>query len=336
MPLNSKRYFVTGSAGFIGFHLARRLLQDGHFVAGFDGMTDYYDPSLKRHRHAVLHEFPRFTSREAMLEDEAALSETLDAAEPDIIVHLAAQAGVRYSLENPRAYVNANLVGTFNVLEEARQRGVGHLLMASTSSVYGANTELPFAEHHRTAHPLTLYAATKEATEGMAHSYSHLWGIPTTVFRFFTVYGPWGRPDMALFKFTDAAIRGRPLDVYNYGRMQRDFTYVDDLVEAVVRLAGLPPRPAADAPPCQSRSAPFRIVNIGNNQPVELIDLIEAVEEATGCDTVRNLLPMQAGDVPRTWADTSVLAELTGFVPNTPVREGVAAFVDWYRHHYGV
>ena len=336
MPPKTIRYFVTGTAGFIGYHLAERLLADGHFVTGFDGMTPYYDVSLKHSRHAMLGDFEAFRAHEAMLEDEEALTHALDEARPDIIIHLAAQAGVRYSIKNPRAYVNANLVGTFNLLEQARQRAVGHLMLASTSSVYGANSELPFAEHHTTAQPLTLYAATKQATEGMAHSYAHLFSLPTTAFRFFTVYGPWGRPDMALFKFTEAALKGLPLDVYNHGLMERDFTYVDDLVEAIVRLAALPPDLQMDGLACQSQAAPFRVVNIGNNQPVKLLDFISAIEVATGRETLRNYLPIQPGDVPRTWADTTALEALTGFVPNTPVSTGVAAFVDWYRGHYGV
>lgn len=330
------RYFVTGTAGFIGYHVAARLLRDGHSVIGFDGMTPYYDVALKSHRHGMLTEFPSFHAHEAMLEDEDALVAAMDEADADVVIHLAAQAGVRYSIENPRAYVDANLIGTFNLLEQARRRKVKHLLLASTSSVYGANTELPFAEHHRTAQPLTLYAASKQATEGMAHSYAHLFDVPTTAFRFFTVYGPWGRPDMALFKFTEAALKGLPLDVYNNGLMERDFTFVDDLVEAIVRLAALPPSVMEDAPAWQSASAPFRVVNIGNSQPVGLLDFIAAIEEATGCETRRNYLPIQPGDVLRTWADTSALAELTGFVPNTPVGRGVAAFVDWYRDHYHV
>ncbi len=332
------RYFVTGTAGFIGFHLAARLLRDGHEVTGFDGMTDYYDVALKRRRHAMLAEWRGFAAHEAMLEEEEKLHAAMEACQPDIIVHLAAQAGVRYSLENPRAYVSANLVGTFNVLEQARLRKVGHLLFASTSSVYGANTELPFAEDHRADHPLTLYAATKKAGEGMAHSYAHLWDLPTTAFRFFTVYGPWGRPDMALFKFTDAVLKDRPLDVYNHGRMERDFTYIDDLVEAIARLATMPPRQPDGSPrqPGESPAAPFRVVNIGNSEPVNLMEFIEAIEEATERKAQRNYLPMQPGDVPRTWADTRALGRLTGFSPATPVRRGVRSFAAWYRDYHGV
>ncbi|WP_376092745.1 SDR family NAD(P)-dependent oxidoreductase [Roseomonas sp. CCTCC AB2023176] len=326
------RTLVTGSAGFIGFHVARRLLADGHAVVGIDGMTRYYDVSLKQRRHALLRENEIFMGCEFMLEDAPRLEEVVDAFAPEVIIHLAAQAGVRYSLENPRAYIDANLIGTFNVIEAARRAGVGHLMIASTSSVYGANKEMPFREEQRADHPLTLYAATKKATEGMAHCYAHLWSVPTTVFRFFTVYGPWGRPDMALFKFTENTLKGLPIDVYNHGRMRRDFTYIDDLVEAILRLTTLPPRSdSADSP-----AGPFRVINIGNGSPVELLSFIEAIEEATGRTAIRNYLDMQRGDVPATWADTSALEALTGFRPNTPVSRGVAAFVDWYRDYHGL
>jgi UDP-glucuronate 4-epimerase len=327
------RYFITGTAGFIGYHLAARLLREGHEVTGYDGMTQYYDVTLKQRRHDMLREFDRFKAHEALLEDQDALAQAVETSAPDVIVHLAAQAGVRYSLENPRAYINANLVGTFNVLEEARKHRVGHLLLASTSSVYGANAKLPFSEDDRADHPLTLYAATKKATEGMAHSYSHLWQIPTTAFRFFTVYGPWGRPDMALFKFVEATLNGRPIEVYNHGRMERDFTYIDDLVEAIVRLAVRPPGAPGSS---EAHGAPFQVLNIGNSQPVNLLAFIEAIEEAIGRKVERKYLPMQPGDVPRTWADTTALERLTGFAPATPVRQGVAKFVDWYRGYYRV
>ncbi|MFH5925880.1 SDR family NAD(P)-dependent oxidoreductase [Roseomonas xinghualingensis] len=328
-------YLVTGTAGFIGFHLARRLLADGHDVTGVDGMTSYYDVELKRRRHAMLKEHSRFHAHEFMLEDMESLTQVVDQAEPDVMVHLAAQAGVRYSIENPRAYVDSNLIGTFNVIEQARRCRVGHLMLASTSSVYGANSVMPFGEGHCTDHPLTLYAATKKATEGMAHSYAHLWSIPTTAFRFFTVYGPWGRPDMALFRFTENALKGRPIDVYNHGQMRRDFTYVDDLVEAIVRLAKVPPqhdeKSAGGSP-----AAPYRVVNIGNSEPVNLLSFIEAIEKATGRKAIRNYMGMQPGDVPATWADTSALEAITGFRPNTPVSVGVAQFVDWYRSYHQV
>jgi len=333
------RYLITGTAGFVGFHVAARLLDAGADVVGIDGMTTYYDIALKQRRHALLRERPRFVAHEFMIEDEARLAETVEAAPPDVLIHLAAQAGVRYSLENPHAYVQSNLVGSFHVLEQARRLRIGHLLLASTSSVYGANPELPFGEDQRADHPLTLYAATKKAMEGMAHSYAHLWDIPTTVFRFFTVYGPWGRPDMALFKFTRAALNGEPIDVYNHGRMERDFTYIDDLVEAIQRLALLPPSasaPGSTAAIGGSPVAPYRVVNIGNSAPVNLMTFIEAIEAAIGRPIARNYLPMQPGDVPRTWADTRLLTELTGFTPATPVARGVADFVAWYRDFYGV
>jgi UDP-glucuronate 4-epimerase len=330
------QYLVTGTAGFIGFHVARRLLAEGHDVTGVDGMTSYYDVELKRRRHAMLREYPRFQGHEFMLDDTEALTRVVDACEPEVLIHLAAQAGVRYSIENPRAYIDSNLVGTFNVIEQARRCRVGHLMLASTSSVYGANIAMPFSEGHRADHPLTLYAATKKATEGMAHCYAHLWSIPTTAFRFFTVYGPWGRPDMALFRFTENALRGLPIDVYNHGQMQRDFTYVDDLVEAIVRLADLPPRQADEDDVGSSPAGPYRVVNIGNSEPVNLISFIEAIERATGRETVRNYLDIQPGDVPATWADTTALEAITGFRPNTPVSVGVAHFVDWYRSYHQV
>jgi UDP-glucuronate 4-epimerase len=327
------RVLVTGAAGFIGFHLSRRLLALGFEVDGFDGMTPYYDVRLKQARWAELSGFASFRGRVAMLEDAAALAAFAE-PKPDMIVHLAAQAGVRYSLENPRAYVDANLVGTFNVLELAR--GVRHLLLASTSSVYGANSAMPFRETDRTDHPLTLYAATKKAGEDMAHSYSHLWKIPTTAFRFFTVYGPWGRPDMALFKFVAATLAGQPIEVYGEGRMQRDFTYIDDLVEAIVRLLDKAPREGEPVGPLDSLSpaAPYRVVNIGGGRPVGLMEFIDAIEKALGLPIQRRMLPMQKGDVPATWAAPDLLRALTGYVPETDVETGVRAFVEWYRGAY--
>ena len=327
------RVLVTGAAGFIGFHLSRRLLAEGHEVDGYDGMTPYYDVRLKEARWAELGRFPAFRGKIAMLEDAAALSAFAE-PRPDIVVHLAAQAGVRYSLENPRAYVDANLVGTYNVLELAR--GVRHLLLASTSSVYGANVATPFRETDRTDHPLTLYAATKKAGEDMAHAYAHLWKTPTTAFRFFTVYGPWGRPDMALFKFVAATLRGEPIDVYGEGRMQRDFTYIDDLVEAIIRLLDKAPQEGAPVGPLDSLSpaAPYRVVNIGGGRPVGLMAYIDAVERALGRRIERRLLPMQKGDVPATSASPDLLRALTGYVPETDVETGVRAFVEWYRGAY--
>ncbi len=327
------RILVTGAAGFIGFHLSQRLLADGHEVDGYDGMTPYYDVRLKAARWAELGRFPRFRGHVAMLEDADALAAFAE-PKPDIVVHLAAQAGVRYSLENPRAYIDANLVGTFNVLELSR--GARHLLLASTSSVYGANAATPFREIDRTDHPLTLYAATKKAGEDMAHAYAHLWKTPTTAFRFFTVYGPWGRPDMALFKFVAAGLKGEPIDVYGEGRMSRDFTYIDDLVEAVRRLIDLPPEEGAPSGPLDSLSpaAPYRVVNIGGGRPVGLLAFVEAVERSLGRPIARRLLPMQKGDVPATCASPDLLRALTGYVPETEMETGVRAFVDWYRAAY--
>jgi len=332
---------ITGSAGFIGYHLARLLLEEGWRVIGYDGMTDYYDVRLKQRRHQMLLQKARFSAHEGMIEDFAALRSVALAAKPDVIVHLAAQAGVRYSLENPRAYIDANLVGTFNVMECARELGPAHLLMASTSSVYGANTDMPFHEQHKTETPLTLYAATKKANEAMAHSYAHLWNLPTTMFRFFTVYGPWGRPDMALFKFTRGILEGTPIDIYNQGEMYRDFTYVSDLVRAIgLLIDAAPQRPEseADIPEWDSLSpaAPWRVVNIGNSDTVKLTDFVDAIEAECGREAIRNYLPMQTGDVPATWADARLLKELTGYAPKTDVREGIARFVAWYRDYYRI
>jgi len=331
------RYLITGTAGFIGFHVARLLIDAGHTVCGLDGMTQYYDVALKRRRHAMLLQSPQFAAHEAMLEDAAALRRVYEEFAPDVVIHLAAQAGVRYSIENPRAYIDSNVVGTFNLLELVRAFLPRHFLLASTSSVYGANEKIPFEESDPTDHPLTLYAATKKATEVMAHSYAHLWNIPTTAFRFFTVYGPWGRPDMALFKFTKGILDGTPIEIYNNGDMQRDFTYIDDLAKAVVLLSDvIPGLPPDGGQPGVSPSAPFRIVNIGNSEPINLLAFVEAIEEAVGNKAVRKYLPMQAGDVPRTFADSTLLQHLTGFHPATPVRTGVGKFVQWYRSYYNV
>lgn len=333
--------FVTGTAGFIGFHLARHLLDEGFRVVGYDGMTDYYDVALKERRHAILAENPNFEAHIGMLEDAELLSAVAENARPDVIVHLAAQAGVRYSLENPRAYVDSNLTGTFNLMEAAREAGVAHLLMASTSSVYGGNKQMPFDESQKTDMPLTLYAATKKANEAMAHSYAHLWHIPTTMFRFFTVYGAYGRPDLALFKFVRAALAGEPIDVYNHGEMARDFTYVEDLVHAIRLLIDVPPRGpqdrSADIPgDSLSPVAPFRSINIGNGGSVPLMDFISEIESALGQTIEKNMMEMQKGDVPATWANTDLLEALTGYRPNTPVSQGIGAFVDWYREYYRV
>ncbi len=332
------RFLVTGSAGFIGFHLIRRLIAEGHLVSGIDAMTPYYDVSLKEARHAILSRSNAFRAHVVALEDMDALSRIADEEPPDVIVHLAAQAGVRYSLENPRAYASSNLAGTFNVMELARVHQVRHFLYASTSSVYGANRDMPFVETQRTDHPLTLYAATKKAGEDMLHSYAHLWKIPTTAFRFFTVYGPWGRPDMALFKFVRAALAGEPIEIYGRGEMSRDFTYVDDLVEAILRLVGRVPVEGAPVGPEDSLSpaAPYRVVNIAGGQPVGLLAFVDAVEAAVGSPLIRTYLEMQKGDVPATAADPALLVRLTGFRPQTPVEDGVRSFVSWYRGHYGV
>lgn len=333
-----RRILVTGTAGFIGFHLSKLLLAEGFCVQGYDGMTDYYDVTLKQRRHEMLLQDPNFSAVEGMLEDQARFDAMADEFKPDVIVHLAAQAGVRYSLENPRAYLDANVVGTFNVMEAARRLGVQHLLMASTSSVYGANTQMPFTETEKADTPLTIYAATKKATESMGHAYAHLWNLPTTMFRFFTVYGTWGRPDLALYKFVDAILDDRPIDIYNHGDMYRDFTYVDDLARAIRLLIDAVPERPADGIVLEGDSlspvAPFRIVNIGNSDKVRLLDFVDAIEDCLGKKAVRNYMPMQVGDVPATWADASLLQQLTGYRPRTDFREGIARFVEWFREYY--
>ncbi|MFC3088057.1 NAD-dependent epimerase/dehydratase family protein [Tabrizicola soli] len=334
-----RRVLITGTAGFIGFHLARLLLAEGFRVHGYDGMTDYYDVTLKQRRHAMLLQSPNFTATEALLEDQARLDAVADEFRPGIIIHLAAQAGVRYSLENPRAYLDANVIGSFNVMEAARRLEVRHLLMASTSSVYGANTEMPFTETEKADTQLTIYAATKKANESMAHAYAHLWNLPTTMFRFFTVYGTWGRPDLALYKFVDAILDDRPIDIYNHGDMYRDFTYVDDLVRGIrLLIDAVPERPADGIVPegdSLSPVAPFRIVNIGNSDKVRLMDFVDAIEESLGKTAIRNYMPMQKGDVPATWADAGLLQRLTGYRPQTDFRDGIARFVEWFREYYG-
>lgn len=331
------RFLITGAAGFIGYHLAERLLRDGHSVTGFDAVTDYYDVRLKEARLARLAESQNFRFVKARLEDLDALRRAADLAQPDVIVHLAAQAGVRHSIDAPRTYVDSNLTGSWTVLELAREIQPKHLMLASTSSVYGANEDMPFAEAANTDQPLSLYAATKKAMEAMAHSYSHLFRVPTTTFRFFTVYGPWGRPDMALFKFADAMLRGEPIDVYGLGKMQRDFTYVGDLVESITRLSQVIPDEANRVAGIDSlsRVAPSRIVNIAGGHPTPLMDYISTIEEAIGRKAELNLMGMQAGDVPATSANPALLKALTGYAPGTSVRDGVHAFVDWYRSYYG-
>lgn len=332
------KVLVTGAAGFIGMHVAQRLLARGDTVVGLDNLSDYYDPQLKRDRLARLAVRPNFRFVRLDVAERAGM-EALFADEAfERVVHLAAQAGVRYSLVDPAAYVDSNLVGFTNILEGCRHRQVRHLVYASSSSVYGSNTQMPFSEGHNVDHPISLYAATKKANELMAHSYSHLFGLPTTGLRFFTVYGPWGRPDMALFLFTRAMLEGRTIDVFNQGRMVRDFTFIDDIADGVVRV--LDRTATADEafdrklPDPARSSAPYRIFNIGNSDPVELMAFIEAIEDALGVKARKNLLPMQDGDVPATCADVAALADWTGLAPGTPVREGVARFVAWYRDYY--
>ncbi len=338
------KVLVTGNAGFIGFHTAMALLERGDDVVGFDCVNHYYDPAIKETRLELLERKARESAGSyrfirADLSDRQAVEACFAAHRFDRVINLAAQAGVRYSLENPQAYVDSNIVGFTNILEGCRHGGVGHLTYASTSSVYGAHTHMPFSEHESVDHPVQFYAATKKANELMAHSYSHLFRLPTTGLRFFTVYGPWGRPDMALFLFTRKILAGEPIDVFSYGQHTRDFTYVDDIVEGVIRASDTPASPNPDwnaaSPDPATSNAPYRIYNIGNNSPVKLTEYIEAVEAALGRTAIRNLLPPQPGDVPDTYADVSDLVRDLGFKPSTPVREGVARFVAWYRSYYG-
>jgi UDP-glucuronate 4-epimerase len=332
------KVLITGTAGFIGFHLARLLLDEGFVVHGFDAMTDYYDVRLKQLRHQMLLQSDNFSMTEGYLEKDDLFQTVASKFQPDVIVHLAAQAGVRYSLENPRAYLESNIIGTFNVMEAARVLEVDHLLMASTSSVYGANEVMPFNELEKVDTPLTFYAATKKANEAMAHSYAHLWNLPTTMFRFFTVYGPWGRPDLALYKFVDAILDGRPIDIYNHGDMYRDFTYVDDLVLAIRLLIDAVPERPSDGVVLEGDSlspvAPYRVVNIGNSEKVPLLDFVDAIEDCLGQKAERNYMGMQTGDVPATWANAELLKTLTGYRPQTNFRDGIARFVKWYREYY--
>lgn len=334
------KYLVTGAAGFIGFHVAQRLSGAGHQVVGLDNLNDYYDVKLKLARLDLLKSSPAFTFIELDLADRQGMADLFAAERFDRVIHLAAQAGVRYSLENPLAYADANLIGHLNILEGCRHNKVGHLLYASSSSVYGLNRKMPFSTDDSVDHPVSLYAATKKANELMSHTYSHLYGIPTTGLRFFTVYGPWGRPDMALFKFTRAMIAGEKIDVYNNGEMRRDFTYIDDIAEAIMRLQDVIPQPDAnwtvEAGSPATSSAPYRVYNIGNSSPVTLMAYIEALEKALGITADKNMLPMQPGDVLETSADTTALYETIGFKPQTGVEEGVARFVDWYREFYQV
>jgi UDP-glucuronate 4-epimerase len=329
---------VTGAAGFIGYHLCKRLLDEGRAVVGVDNINDYYDVRLKNDRLDRLREYPRFTFHKTDLSDMESLASIFSRAAVDTVVNLAAQAGVRYSLENPQAYVNANLVGFVNVLECCRRHPIKHLVFASSSSVYGANTRMPFSVHDNVDHPVSLYAATKKANELMAHTYSHLYGLPCTGLRFFTVYGPWGRPDMALFLFTRAILEGRPIEVFNHGRMQRDFTYIDDIVEGVVRVMARAPEPnpqwRSDAPDPGTSYARYRIYNIGNNNPVQLSQFIEEIEKALNKTAKKRYMDMQPGDVAATYADIDDLSRDVGFRPQTPLAEGIAKFVDWYKAYF--
>ncbi len=332
------KILVTGAAGFIGMHVSQRLLARGDTVVGVDNLNDYYDVTLKQARLSRLLRHPGFTFHKLDVADRQGMSELFARVGPQRVIHLAAQAGVRYSLTHPHAYVDANLLGFVNVLEGCRHTQVEHLVYASSSSVYGGNTELPFSEHQNVDHPVSLYAATKKANELMAHTYSHLFHLPTTGLRFFTVYGPWGRPDMALFLFTRAMLEGRPIDVFNHGQMVRDFTYVDDIVEGVVRVVDKPAQPApgfaTDSPDPATSNAPYRVFNIGNNQPTPLMDYIQALESALGIRAQKNFLPLQPGDVPATAASTDALQAWVGFRPDTSVQSGVARFVDWYKTYY--
>ena len=331
------RILVTGTAGFIGFHLSKLLLDDGHNVHGYDGLTDYYDVSLKKKRHCILKENKNFSFTEDMLENFDALRNSVNNFNPEIIIHLAAQAGVRYSLEHPRAYIDSNIVGSFNVLEIAREKKNKHIMMASTSSVYGGNIEIPFLETDKSDLQLTIYAATKKASESMAHSYAHLWNLPITVFRFFTVYGPWGRPDMALFKFVSSICNSKPIDVYNHGKMYRDFTYIDDLVYGIKLLMNKIPNQKSKQlvdGDTLSPVAPYRVVNIGNAEKVNLIEFIETIEELLNKKAIRNYLPMQTGDVLETYANNDLLKNLTGYKPKTNYKDGISNFISWYKRHY--
>ena len=333
-----KTFLVTGAAGFIGFHLSRRLLADGHRVVGVDSLSDYYDVNLKRARLDQLTPDENFTFEQIDIADRPAIEKLFADFRFDTVVNLAAQAGVRYSIENPHSYLECNLAGFLNVLEGCRHQQVGHLVYASSSSVYGANTNMPFSVHDNVDHPVSLYAATKKANELMAHSYSHLYRLPTTGLRFFTVYGPWGRPDMALFLFTKAILDDQPINIFNHGQMRRDFTYIDDIVEGVVRVANRIPQPnpewSGDHPDPASSKAPWAVYNIGNNSPVELLRMIEVLEDCLGRKARRNMMPMQPGDVPATCADIDALVDDVDFAPATSIEDGVARFVEWYRGYY--
>ncbi len=334
------RVLVTGAAGFIGFHVCQKLLARGDQIIGLDHLSDYYDVNLKKARLAQLHENSRFSFHKLDVADREGMSQFFAEHQFDGVVHLAAQAGVRYSIKNPHAYVDSNLVGFVNILEGCRHSRVKHLVFASSSSVYGSNTKIPFSVHDNVDHPISLYAASKKANELMAHTYSHLYSLPTTGLRFFTVYGPWGRPDMALFLFTKAILEGRPIDVFNYGKMKRDFTYIDDIVEGVVRVLEKIPEPnsllSGSTPAPSNSKAPYKLYNIGNNHPVELIHFIEVLEKCLGLKAEKNMLQLQPGDLSITYADVDDLTRDVGFRPNTPIEVGIERFVTWYRSYYNI
>ena len=337
-----KTALVTGAAGFIGYHISKKLLEDGWRVVGIDCMSDYYDISLKEHRESLLLQYSCYRPNHKKVESPNVLMDLFKSERPDVVIHLAAQAGVRYSIENPRAYLESNIIGTFELLEAARNFPPHHMLLASTSSAYGANENMPYTETVKADHQVSFYAATKKSTENMAHSYAHLFSLPITMFRFFTVYGPWGRPDMAPFKFTKAILSGQPIDVYNNGDMSRDFTYIDDLITGMRLLIDAIPDVSvhqslkANEYDSKSPVAPFRVVNIGNSEPIQLLDFVAAFEKSLGIEAIINFMPMQAGDVHATWADTTLLEDLTGYKPRTNVLQGVQNFVDWYKGYYSI
>jgi UDP-glucuronate 4-epimerase len=339
---NQKTVLITGSAGFIGYHISKLLLDEGFCVIGIDSMSDYYDVSLKRHREEILLKSMSYKSIHAHIENPGVLLSLFETEKPEVVIHLAAQAGVRYSISNPREYLETNIIGTFELLEAARKHPPKHMLIASTSSAYGANDQMPYKETDPADHQMSFYAATKKSTENMAHSYAHLYNIPITMFRFFTVYGPLGRPDMALFKFTKAILEGKTIDVYNHGNMKRDFTYIDDLVISINLLINtIPGQNILDVTrslsiDSKSPVAPYRVVNIGNSNIIKLTEFIQAIEDALGMIAVKNMLPMQSGDVPETWADVSLLKTLTNYTPDTNIKIGVRNFVNWYRDYYKV
>lgn len=335
---NTKTYLVTGAAGFIGFHLSKRLLNEGCSVIGLDNLNDYYDVNLKKDRLNILKEHEQFKFKYVDLKDKEKLENIFKESKIDIVVNLAAQAGVRYSLQNPDVYIQSNVVGFLNILEMCRHYKIEHLVYASSSSVYGLNIKMPFSVHDNVDHPLSLYAATKKSNELMAHTYSHLYGLPTTGLRFFTVYGPWGRPDMALFLFTEAILNDKPIKVFNYGKMKRDFTYIDDIIEGVIRVLNNPPQPNPNwdktHPDPGTSSAPYKVYNIGNNNPVELMKFIETLEDKLGNKAKKEFLPMQDGDVPETYADIDDLVKDFGFKPSTSLNDGIKRFVEWYKEYY--